>query len=498
MRCSIKWFVISMVFLTATVVSAAGWPQLQSRLQQWQGLKEVVLPEGVDPLEDPLLLPLVDLLLKQGFAVLPGGAVAQNGLLLETRTTSRGRMLLLKRAADGALLALEKLETDSVHAVIPTVVAITPVFPQPVAFRPAAASSAPPIIASPLVTTASVLSVQRQAQQTPQGEMLFELDGAPLQLVVWPTANGELDLYLMYDHYVQRVRSDDHSLQLLEQFYPPVFVSRALHLDIDDLDGDGRPELAAVWAEDVRSVADGTNSLLHGWVLSVTDQGIKAVSEDLTGYIALGDGKGLLQQRLPYKAFVPEVYQLTLQQGIVNVGENPVNRNSQLLFNQIEWPDSRSALVWNDEQRLMLVARTENTRIPGSTLLTDFGRYQGPMVSVPLENPGYRSGFSATDRILEREVFLGRRLVRQADAVYTLVRGRSEGLPLVGRTGGADRLVKICNAGSRLDTGYPFASIDAFIVDFALYGEADPHAIVLLNEKADGSGGSYLRFQQSL
>jgi hypothetical protein len=115
-----------------------------------------------------------------------------------------------------------------------------------------------------------------------------------------------------------------------------------------------------------------------------------------------------------------------------------------------------------------------------------------------LENPEYRSGFSAADRILAREVFLGRRLVRQADAVYTLIRGRSEGLPLVGRAGGADRLVEIRNAGNNLRAGYPFAAVDAFIVDFALYGANDSRAVMLLNEKADGSGGSYLRFQQRL
>lgn len=493
MRRSMKWLMIGALLLAASAVSAASWPQLQSRLQQWQGAKEVVLPAGVDQFDDPLFAPVVDLLLEQGFAVLPTGGDTQDGLVLETRTTSRGQVLLLKRASDGAMLAMEKV--GAVLVPKPEPEPEPEPKPEPVVLRTAPKPLTPRIVASPVVTTTSVLSVQHQAQPTPQGELLFELDGTPLQMVVWPVSESTLDFYLMYDGYIQRLRSDNHGLQLLERFEAPLSPLRALHLDIGDLDNDGQPELAAVWAEDVRGVADGTNSLLHGWVLSVTDGGINAVSADLGGYVALNGNNARLQKRLEYEAFAPEVYALGLADGQVSVSAEPISNSSRLLFNRLEWPDNSSALVWNDEDRLMLVASSKNTRISGSTLLTDFGQYQGPTVSIPLQEPEYLSGFSANDRIMAREITLGRRMVQQQDAVFTIVRGRTPGMLLVTRDSGADRLVKINKTGRGLSASYPFAAIDAFIIDFAVQGQ---EAVVLVNEKADGHGRAYLRLQQQL
>ncbi len=202
-----------------------------------------------------------------------------------------------------------------------------------------------------------------------------------------------------------------------------------------------------------------------------------------------------MQKRLEFAAFAPEVYALSLAGDSVMVSEKPIRLDTRLLFNQLEWPNNNSALVWNDDDRLMLVAQSKNTRIAGSTLLTDFGRYQGPVVSIPLKDPEYRSGFSAGDRVMAREVVLGRRLIEQQGSVFTLVRGRSKGLPLVGRPSGADRLVKIDRTEHGLSADYPFAAIEAFVVDFSVYDQNGLEAIVLLNEKADGSGRSYLRMQ---
>ncbi|MCD6527143.1 MAG: hypothetical protein J7K75_09160 [Desulfuromonas sp.] len=485
-----------LMLLLSSAVLAANWPQLEKRLQQWPGEKEVTLPAGVDPFDDPLYASVVDLLLEQGFAILPTAGEAKGGLVLNFRTTSRGQMLLLKRASDGALLAMEKLETVTVPQMNPlTSGPIT----EPIVLRTAPRhSSAQLIVPTPAMTTASVLSVQHPVQPSVAGEVLFELNGAPLQVVVWSTADEGLDLYLMYDGYVQRMHSNGQSLQLLERFTPPLSVSRALHLEIGDLNSDGQPELAAVWAEDVRGVADGTNSLLHSWVLTVSSPGIKAVSDDLGGYIDLAAGQGRLQKREEYRSFAPEVYALSMDNGSVAVSGQPIAIGTRLLFDQLEWPDSQRALVWNDEQRLMLVATSAKTRIPGSTLLTDFGQYRGPVVSIPLEEPEYRSGFSANDQVLAREVSLARRMVRRQDDVFTLVRGRSEGMALIGRAHGADRLVAISSVGNSLQASYPFAAIEAFIVDFGLYGAQVPQAAVLLNEKADGSGRSYLRLQKQL
>jgi len=296
MRQSIKWIIVSAVLLVATVAGAANWPQLQNRLQNWQGDKEVILPAGVDPLEDTVLAPVMEVLLEQGFAILPDGSTSNTGLTIEVRDTRSGKRLLLKRAADGAIVAMEKLTASAVPpAVNEAVVLRTTPHVNGVAVATPETPAAPAQVRGTRVaisTTPTQISVQHQPQPVAQGEALFELDGAPLQLVSWPAIGGGTDFYLLYDRYVQRVHSDGSSLQLCEKFTVPVKPTRALHMDIGDLDSDGQPELAAVWAEDVRGVADGTNSLLHGWVLAAGLNGLRPVSKDLEGYVALKGDEG--------------------------------------------------------------------------------------------------------------------------------------------------------------------------------------------------------------
>lgn len=503
MRQSVTGLIVCVLLWVTTVVSAANWPQVETRLQQWQGEKEIALPQGVDPLEDELFASVAESALLHGYVILPDGVTTTTGLVFSLRQTSRGEMLVLQRGEDGALLALEKVAVAAPPAVLSTTAiatptSLTPAAPaQPVAMGQAVAFVSPQSPLSPVITaTSTTLSVQQPTQTMTQGEVMFELDGAPIQVVSWPVANGGVDLYLMYDDAIQQMHSDGSSLQLGDRFVPPVSPVRGLRLDIGDMDGDGRPELAAVWAEDIRGVADGTNSLIHSWLLTVTDSGdMQAVSDDLAGYVALAGNQAYLQHRLEFAAFAPEVYGLELDGGGVTVSEKPLRRDNRLLFNQLQWPDNNSVLVWNDDDRLMLVAQGGNTRIAGSTLLTDFGRYQGPVVSIPLREPEYRSGFSAADRIMAREVVLGRRLIQQQGSVFTLVRGRNEGLPLVGRPSGVDRLVKIDRSEHGLSASYPFAAVEAFVIDFSVYDQGGLEAVVLLNEQANGRGRSYLRMQ---
>ena len=513
MRQGVRGLIICALFCVATVVNAASWPQVEHRLQQWQGTKEIALPHGIDPFEDELFAPVAETALMQGYMVLPDGVTTKTGLVFSIRDTSRGEMLVLKRGEDGALLAMEKIRVGAAPTVLSTAtvarpqplpaMAAAPVVAPTVSVPPASmvqsvALSTPQRSISPVISaTATTLSVQHPSPAISQNEVVFEMDGTPIQVVVWPVASGGVDLYVMYDDAVQRMHSDGERLQLKERFEPPVSPVRALRLDIGDMDNDGQPELAAVWAEDIRGVSDGTNSLLHSWILSVAKgDSLQAISEDLTGYVALSGNQAYLQKRLEYAAFAPEVYALSLAGGTVTISEKPIRLDTRLLFDQLQWPDNDSALVWNDDDRLMLVAQGSNTRIAGSTLLTDFGRYQGPVVSIPLKDPEYRSGFSAGDRVMARDVVLGRRLIAQQGSVFTLVRGRSEGLPLVGRPSGADRLVKIDRSEHGLSANYPFAAIEAFVVDFSVYDQNGLEAVVLLNEKANGRGRSYLRMQR--
>ena len=296
---------------------------------------------------------------------------------------------------------------------------------------------------------------------------------------------------------MQRLHYDGSALRTLDRFVAPIKPTRALHLDIGDLNRDGQPELSIVWAEDVHDVSAATHSNIHSWVISVADDGMHLVSDDIAGYVALENNSGFFQKREEFAVAAAQVFPVTMENQRVVVGSQPLYASEQLLFNQLAWPDDSRVLVWNDDQRLMLMARGSNQRIPGSTLLTDFGQYRGAYVSVPFEDPGYRSGFSAVDRVLAEEVYLGRRLLRHNDIVYTIVRGRSNGMLLLGNANGADKLVAIHHADNDLSTYFPFAPIDAFIVDFALYGnDGDAlKALVLVNEEADGSGSSYLLVQ---
>ncbi|MCA1796636.1 MAG: hypothetical protein LC645_03675, partial [Geobacteraceae bacterium] len=97
-----------------SVAVAGNWPQLENRLATWEGAKEVQLPAGVNPLEDPIFAPVVELLLRKGFAVQTKGEnVAPDGLILKQHQGDGGVRLVLTRARDGALLALEPLSTSS-------------------------------------------------------------------------------------------------------------------------------------------------------------------------------------------------------------------------------------------------------------------------------------------------------------------------------------------------------------------------------------------------
>jgi hypothetical protein len=484
MKRGFKSIVMMVLLLGMVSLAVAGpWPQITDRLEKWQGAKEVVMPQGVDLFADPALAPVVELLLEQGYAVLPEGP-SEKGLVLDVRETAAGTRLLLKRGSDNAILAMGKVGVDPAPQVAqPPVVLQTP-----------KNTSAVHQVAPVATQQPRVLSVQHPQPTMTPGELMFEVPGNPVQVISWPAGDG-VELYLLYHDRLQHFRSHGQYFEPLESFTPPAAVSRGLRLTSGDVDGDGQPEIGAVWSEDVHDVSEGTDSLLHSWVLSSNT--LKPISDDLQGYVDLAGNQGRLQRRQSYAAFAPDVYALQVKKGKVVISSAPIDEAARLLYAAIEWPDSEQSLVWNDDQRLMLQAHAKHKRIPGTTLLTDFGDYVGPYVSIPLKNPEYRSGFSATDQVLAKEIVLSRRMVRDNGAVYTMIRGRSKGLPLVGGASGADRLIRIEQSGHGLQAQYPFAAVDAFILDFAVYG--DPaQAVLLLNEKADGSGTAYLRFQSAL
>ncbi|NIR33108.1 MAG: hypothetical protein GWO11_01135 [Desulfuromonadales bacterium] len=134
---------------------------------------------------------------------------------------------------------------------------------------------------------------------------------------------------------------------------------------------------------------------------------------------------------------------------------------------------------------------------PRARLPETLGEFQGPEVAVRLKETEYRLGFSKEGQVNTSYHPMPRRISLSSEArVVTVRRGRSEGLPLVSKPSGQDALVEIATSASGLRSRTPFAPVPFFLHDFALLPQPPrPDAVLLLNEKADGSGKGYLLHQ---
>jgi len=505
----IPGIVLGVVF--CSVALATGWPQLESRLATWDGAREVQLPAGVNPLEDPHFAPVVELLLREGFAVhTRGQGDTPDGLILSRHQGARGTRLILKRARDGALLALEPLEdappSVSKRAANEDQRSTTKPGAKVLSTASVSRSRPPAVPAEPLRVQSTPQShTMRVGSSAAAAEMLVDMPGAPRSIATWPAAEEApqgFHLFVLYDTALVHFRYRSGQLERIAEFTPPARVSRALRLECSDFDGDGVPELAPVWVEDIYSVDEGTRSRLHSWVVEVGPaRGMKAGSADLEGYLALVDGRLYLQERGEYSAFSSDVYAVEFTHGTYQRSTTPVTQAQHWVFNHARWPDNERVLIWNDDQRLVLATRSgaEAEKAPYSTgtLLSDFGTYVGASIYVPLEEPEYRSGFSAHDKVMARKIRVPRRMLPYGDAIFTLARGREAGMPLVGKPSGRDKLVQINAGQTGLQARFPFTPVDAFILDFDLLEQqgGNPGAILLLNEKQDGTGKAYLQIQ---
>jgi len=130
--------------------------------------------------------------------------------------------------------------------------------------------------------------------------------------------------------------------------------------------------------------------------------------------------------------------------------------------------------------------------------LEDLGDFEGPGVAVRLKDPEYRTGFD--DMVAEEFFFLPRRMTRgMGGKTYTIDRGRRmPELALLGSPSGRDSVVRLSWNGRSLDLERPFPGVDYFILDFALLERSvDSAAILLLNDKPDGSGKAWLLIQDA-
>ncbi|MDY0292380.1 MAG: hypothetical protein RBR02_08610 [Desulfuromonadaceae bacterium] len=507
-----RWVLFLCIALGAVFcapVFAGPWPQFESRLATWDGAKEVQLPAGVDPLADSVFTPVVEMLLNRGFVVHTAAQKgAADGLILTQHQGASGPRLVLTRARDGALLALEPLaiasssradvRKNNVTANVLSTASVSPFTSR------APATSVEPLR---LESTPQERSMKVGSDPTlaPSAAVLVEMPGTPRSIATWVASGAaprDFNLFVLYDTRLVNFRYHFGSLEQVAEFIPPARVSRALRLECTDLDGDGTPELAPVWVEDIYSVDEGTESRLHSWVVGVDPDGMmRARSADLEGYLAL-TGEGLyLQERGEYRTFAASVYAVEFANGTFRRSTTPVTQTQHWIFNHARWPDNERVLIWNDDQRLVLAARAGasggQSAYPTGTLLSDFGSYVGTSIYIPLKEPEYRSGFSPHDKVMAHKVHVPRRMLPYGDTLFTLARGREVGIPLVGKPSGRDRLVQINAGQSGLQAHFPFKPVDAFILDFGLLEQPGGGlgAILLLNEKQDGGGKAYLQVQ---
>jgi hypothetical protein len=472
-------------------VTAGGWPKIEAALQAWQGPKQVLLCSSLaDPLMSPLVQELLEELLEAGFVVVAGSpdAVAEAGLVIDVRSAESMEVLALRRAADGAIIAFERNCKQVAQPAEPA--AATAV---------RAPGSAPAAVTPPLAAfypaPAPVVGAVSRPAAPLYGPLV--LAGRPRSLALLAGGGGGgLELALLYDRQLLHCRLEEAGLVTVNKLTPSFTASRALHLDAADLDGDGTRELAVVWAEDVQGIYQGTDSQPHGMLLAAD---LQPAAPEQVGYIRLSGKQAVLQRRGPHVPFAGPVVPLTLQDGAWQLGGAELSWGGPIFA--CTPLDERSALGYDERGRLLLLERRAGRALPGGLLLDDLGSFAGPQIAVRLEHPQYRSGFSKEGIVREEYHALPPRLTVTADGVaYTVRRGRSAGLALLGKSSGQDRVVRIVRRGGQLLLEQPFAGVDAYILDFALLERPGrkPAAILLLNDREDGEGRAHLLIQESI
>lgn len=470
----------ALLLLPATLFAEA-WPKVMAVLTGWEGPRQILLRTDLeDPLASMDVQDLLELLLEQGYVVVPGAREDRpaEGLILDLRTSAGGAVLALSRAGDGAILAFERGGAEQLAVRQPP--------------SPAPAPEAQGPVSSP----ASPASVPDERADFPAGPL--ELPDQPRRIAfLGASGEGGVELALFSDEALTKVSVGGKGLLARSIRPTPAPAGRALHLDTGDLDGDGTPEVAAVWAEDRRGIYEGTESKIHGRIFR--GESLDPLGQDLEGYLRIVGGRALLQKKGAYTIFSGPVRPLVHENGAFNVNDRAVRWAHRDLFAATP-VSAEEALAWNERGNLALVSLETGKTLPGGVLLEDLGEFAGPEVAVRLAIPEYRSGFSKEDRINEVFLPLPRRMAQGRDgAIHTVLRGRNEGLPLLGKPSGSDALVRIVRAEGGLRLERPFAGVDAFILDFALVDSpaGSQGAVLLLNEKADGSGQAYLLFQSA-
>jgi len=472
---SLSWGLVLLVLFMAflpTDLLAGSDSNLKKVLESWQGDKEVqLLNGGNDPLASPELLHLIETFLRYGFAVRPatGKAVPPTGLLAEIRHTAQADLVVLKRASDDTIVALERLEKKPAVAATGTEPPVRSLDAQPTVW----------------------------ADESPRARKF-----APLALedsavaVVW--LSGDFveggDLALLSERGVTLFRLKGTNLEKVVVVAPPKKGLRPLTLSQGDLDGDGTSELAAVWAEDIHGIYEGTNSRIWSQLLSFKARNLNQLAV-LPEYVRLFPSSGVAQLRGDHSAFTGEVQELAYRNGEFTIGKE-LAWGGQNLFALTPWRNG-TGLVWQKPGKVVELSLQGKSPVAGGSLLENIGEYIGQSVSVRLANPEFRSGFEKEDKIYDRNINLPPRFILgQQGTLVTISRGRKPGNILSPQASGKDRLISLSRDENGLLATYPFNSVEAFIIDFSLLPKGGQNgALLLLNEKEDGSGRAFLLYQ---
>ena len=447
----------------------AEWAQTEKSLAAWDGNKTIdFIMTGDDRRLALESLELLRRLVSLGYQITLGRHADSPDSALELRLTVTNGMatLVLNRTRDGMTIGAEQRQLAGATAANYANKTVRP------ASRPSVGNFVP--------------------------DRRIDLNQQPLRIVSLNQPNPDILRVALLDSKGLSVYDIDNGqvLKSVAEFRPPDANLDALYLDAGDIDADGNPEIVAVWGENNLAAFDGIDTRLHAWILALDDDALRPVSDDLQAYLRINNNTVYLQRRGVYEAFAGKVYQLEGNDGAFSIAKTLAFLGLSNIYRDTPIDDA-SAFSFDDNDRLLYRSgfgqpQTEVTSAPYSDSL---GEITFPVVYVKLEQPEYPLGFAESDRVLERAVPLARRVQIKGDIAYTQVRGRKTSL-FGSKAEGADRIVAIDSRSGQVSE--PFAAVGNFILDFTVMkGPNNARvAILLLNDKPDGSGRSSLRIQQ--
>lgn len=441
------------------------WPNLEKAVNSWNGDKKVIFLNEEDPLSSAKTLPLVELFLQNGFAVIAAETgkegIPSTGLMVDIRRQGPHNMFVLLRASDRAIIALDLSKREIL----------------PESKKAAVNTSKPP-------KTSSAFK-----------DILISLDDKPVAITLLGSAGDEqTQICLLSKNGLKLYQLQDNQLRLIYTISPPEENYRPLFLSSGDINNDGILELAAIWAEDIHSIYDGIDSNIWSQVLTYDKNKLIPI-EVIPGYVRLFSKVGVTQQRGTFSLFETPVRKLFYQNGELIVGQD-LSWGGMNIF-ALTFLSADTGIAWLQPGELSLLSSFPGSKTSKSKLLEKFGTSQATKIAIRLEEAEFLSGFEKEDKILERYIPLPHRLQRISDnKAYTIYRGRQPGSFFTKGAVGKDRIAEIVVQKNQLSIEYPFPAIDAFIIDFAILNTSKSLSVfLLLNEKIDATGNAFLKLQ---